>query len=53
MKETCGNCKYCKRDFSKPQDKDYAKFCCSNEDSYNCGVPIMFDDSCEDFKESE
>ena len=45
MKEVCGNCKYNKRDFSKPQG--YIEFCCGNEDSEEYGVPTFFDDTCD------
>ena len=50
-REICGECKYNKRDFSKPQNSSYAEFCCGNEDSDNYGVPTMYDDSCDDFEE--
>ena len=53
MREICGECKYNKRDFSKPQNSGYAEFCCDNEDSDNYGVPTMYDDSCEDFEEKD
>lgn len=53
MKECCGNCKYNKRDFSKPQNSGYAEFCCGNEDSSEYGVPTFFDDTCDDFEEKE
>ena len=53
LREICGECKYNKRDFSKPQNSGYAEFCCGNEDSDNYGVPTMYDDSCEDFEEKE
>ena len=53
MREICGECKYNKRDFSKPQNSVYAEFCCVNEDRDNYGVPTMYDDSCEDFEEKE
>lgn len=35
-REICGECKYNKRDFSKPQNSGYAEFCCGNEDSDCC-----------------
>ena len=53
MREICGECKYNKRDFSKPQNSGYAEFCCGNEDSDCYGVPIMYDDSCDDFEEKD
>ena len=53
MREICGECKYNKRDFSKPQNSGYAEFCCGNEESDNYGVPTMYDDSCDDFEEKE
>ena len=53
MKEVCGNCKYNKRDFSKPQNKGYAEFCCGNEESEEYGVPTFYDDSCDCFEEKE
>lgn len=53
MKQMCGECKYNKRDFSKPQDSGYSKFCCGNEDSENYGVPTFYDDSCDDFEGRE
>ena len=53
MNEVCGNCKYNKRDFSKPQNSGYAEFCCGNEDSENYGVPTMYDDTCDDYEEKE
>ena len=53
LREICGECKYNKRDFSKPQNSGYAEFCCGNEDSDNYGVPTMYDDSCDDFEEKE
>ena len=53
LREICGECKYNKRDFSKPQNSGYAEFCCGNEESDNYGVPTMYDDSCDDFEEKE
>ena len=53
MREICGECKYNKRDFSKPQNSGYAEFCCSNEDSDCYGIPTMYDDSCDDFEEKD
>lgn len=53
MRECCGNCKYNKRDFSKPQGKGYSEFCCGNEDSENYSVPTFWDDTCDDFEEKE
>lgn len=53
MKEVCGNCKYNKRDFSKPQNTGYAEFCCGNEDSEEYGVPTFYDDSCDEWEEKE
>ena len=53
MREICGECKYNKRDFSKPQNSGYAEFCCCNEDSDNYGLLTMYNDSCEDFEEKE
>jgi len=53
MREVCGNCKYNKRDFSKPQNQGYAEFCCNNEDSDCYGVPTMWDDACDDFEEKD
>ena len=53
LREICGECKYNKRDFSKPQNSGYAEFCCGNEDSDNYGLPTMYDDSCDDFEEKE
>ena len=53
MREICGECKYNKRDFSKPQNSGYAEFCCGNENSDNYGVPTYYDDSCDDFEEKE
>ena len=50
-REICGECRYNKRDFSKPQNKGHAEFYCGNEDSENYGIPTMYDDSCEDFEE--
>lgn len=50
MKECCGKCKYNKRDFSKPQGKDYLKFCCGNEGSDMYAVPTFYDDVCDDFE---
>ena len=52
MKECCGNCKYNKRDFSKPQGEGYIEFYCCNEDSDEYGVPTFFDDTCDDFEEN-
>jgi hypothetical protein len=53
MKECCGNCKYNKRDFSKPQGEEYIEFYCCNEDSDEYGVPTLFDDTCDDFEEKD
>ncbi len=53
MKEACGNCKYNKRDFSKPQNSVYAEFCCGNEESEEYGVPTFYDDTCDYFEEKE
>lgn len=53
MKEVCGNCKYNKRDFSKPQNAGYSEFCCSNPDSENYSVPTFYDDTCDDWEEKE
>ena len=53
MREVCGECKYNKRDFSKPHNSGSAEFCCCNEDSDNYGLPTIYDDSCEDFEEKE
>ena len=49
----CGECKYNKRDFSKPQNSGYAEFCCCNEDSDCYGIQTMYDDSCDDFEEKD
>lgn len=51
MKEICGNCKYNKRDFSKPQNQGYIEFCCVNEESDMCGVPTFYDDTCDEWEE--
>ena len=51
MKEICGNCKYNKRDFSKPQNQGYIEFCCENEESDMCGVPTFYDDTCDEWEE--
>ena len=51
MKECCGTCKYNKRDFSEPQGKGYAEFCCDNEYSENYSVPTFYDDTCDDWEE--
>ena len=53
LREICGECKYNKRDFSKPQNSGYAEFCCCNEDSDCYGIPTMYDDSCDDFEEKD
>jgi hypothetical protein len=53
MKECCGNCRYNKRDFSKPQNRGYSEFCCGNEESDNYSVPTFYDDTCDDFEEKE
>lgn len=53
LRQICGECKYNRRDFSKPQDGNYSKFCCGNEDSENYGIPTFYDDSCEDFEEKD
>ena len=53
MREVCGTCKYNIRDFSKPQEKGYIKFCCGNENSDYCGVPTFYDDTCDDWEEKE
>ena len=53
MREICGECKYNKRDFSKPQSSGYSEFCCRNEDSENKGVQTFYDDVCDDFEEKE
>lgn len=53
MKEVCGNCKFNKRDFSKPQDSSYIEFCCGNEDSDEYGVPTLYGDTCEEWEEKE
>ena len=53
MKECCGTCKSNKRDFSNPQKKGYAEFCCGNEESDNYSVPTFYDDYCEDYEEKE
>ena len=52
-REICGECKYNKRDFSKPQNSGYLEFCCGNEDSDCYGIPTMYDDSCDDFEEKD
>jgi hypothetical protein len=51
MKEVCGNCKYNKRDFSKPQG--YIEFCCGNENSEEYGIPTFFDDTCDAWEDKE
>ena len=53
MKDCCGECKYNKRDFSKPQNSGYIEFCCGNEDSEMYGVPTFYDDYCENFTEKD
>lgn len=50
MKEVCGNCKYNKRDFSKPQNMGYIEFCCGNKDSDMYGVPTFYDDTCGEWE---
>ena len=46
LREICGECKYNKRGFAKPQNSGDAEFGWGNEDSDNDGVPTMYDDSC-------
>lgn len=53
MKDVCGNCKYNKRDFSKPQNVGYVEFCCGNEISEEYGIPTFYDDSCDGWEEKE
>lgn len=53
MRECCGECKFNKRDFSKPQNSGYVEFCCGNEESECYGVPTMYDDTCDCFEEKE
>ena len=53
MDNVCGNCKYNKRDFSKPQNEGYAEFCCGNADSEYYAVPTMYDDTCDEWEEKE
>jgi hypothetical protein len=53
MKEVCGNCKYNKRDYSKPQNKGYVEFCCGNEDSEEYAVPTFYDDTCDKWEKKE
>lgn len=53
MRQICGECKYNKRDYSKPDKECYSKFCCDNEESENYGVPTFYDDTCDDFEEKE
>lgn len=52
-REICGNCKWNRRDFSKPQDKGYIEFSCGNEDGEYFGVPTFFDDTCDDWESKE
>ena len=52
-KEMCGNCKWNRRDFSKPQNEGYAEFCCGNENGEYYGVPTFFDDTCDDWEDKE
>ena len=49
--ECCGTCRWNKRDFSKPQNGEYAEFCCGNEESDEYGTPTLFDDSCDSWEE--
>ena len=44
-REICGECKYNKYSTTEKE------FYCSNTDSDNYGIPIMYDDSCDDFEE--
>jgi hypothetical protein len=53
VKEVCGNCKYNKRDFSKPQNAGYAEYCCGNENSEEYGVLTFYDDTCDEWEERE
>ena len=53
MKKTCFNCVYYKRDFSKPQNIGYIEFCCKNEKSFEYGIPVFSDDTCDNFQEIE
>lgn len=53
MKECCGTCKFNKRDFSKPQNRGYAEFCCENEEGDNYGVPTYYDDVCDDWRDKD
>lgn len=48
--ECCGTCKYNKRDFLKPQTKE---FCCGNEESENYSVPTFYNETCNDYEEKE
>ena len=51
MRETCGKCKFYKRDFSKPQNLGYIEFCCENENSEEYKMPVFFSDTCDAYKE--
>lgn len=46
-REICGECKYNKYSTTEKE------FYCSNTDSDNYGIPTMYDDSCDDFKERD
>ncbi len=53
MKGCWGKCKFNKRDFSKPQNKGYAEFCCGNEDGDMYAVPTAFDDTCDSYEDKD
>ena len=50
--ECCGNCKW--NEYSPDADGwRNGKFYCSNEESEYCGIPISYDDSCENWKAND
>lgn len=50
--ECCGNCKW--NEYS-PDGNGWrnGKFYCVNEESEYCGIPISYDDACENWKAKE
>ena len=51
--EVCGNCKFSQYDYDGSGMRNSGGYYCCNERSINCGVPTLYDDTCDDFEDKE
>ena len=50
MREICGNCKYYERFYDGHSNQE---FCCGNENGKYYAIPIMYDDTCDEWSDAE